>query len=210
MFQMRIKELREKAGYKSQQSFADAFGVAQSTVGGWESGAREPNFATLYRLADFFHVPAGYLIDNPQEDRFSRTFRQNIQDYLGGIDPGDFSDIADAREDYRFLTDLASSTKPLSLEEACKAANMLGPAYTLDELVGLVPENEKSPDTEKSASGDGVEQQIMNFVSHMQPDQKALVLTIVGAFVSQNQGLSPSAPGSAAKVTSEFEHQNRT
>ena len=32
MFQIRLKELREKAGY-SQQSFADAIGVKQSTVG---------------------------------------------------------------------------------------------------------------------------------------------------------------------------------
>ena len=54
MFKVRIRELRESAGYKSQQSFADAFGVAQSTVGGWEAGKREPNFQTLMRLADFF------------------------------------------------------------------------------------------------------------------------------------------------------------
>ncbi|MFR6179071.1 MAG: helix-turn-helix transcriptional regulator [Flavonifractor plautii] len=53
MFKVRIRELRESAGYKSQQSFADAFGVAQSTVGGWEAGKREPNFQTLMRLADF-------------------------------------------------------------------------------------------------------------------------------------------------------------
>ena len=53
MFKVRIRELRESAGYKSQQSFADAFGVAQSTVGNWEAGKREPNFQTLMRLADF-------------------------------------------------------------------------------------------------------------------------------------------------------------
>ena len=47
MFRTKIRTLREAAGYKSQQSFADAFGVAQSTVGGWESKLkleeRDPN-----------------------------------------------------------------------------------------------------------------------------------------------------------------------
>lgn len=62
MFQTRLKELRESAGYKSQQSFADAFGVAQSTVGGWESGKREPNYDTTIRLSKFFNVTVDSLI----------------------------------------------------------------------------------------------------------------------------------------------------
>lgn len=62
MFQTRLRELRESAGYKSQQAFADAFGVAQSTVGGWEAGKREPNYETTMRLARFFGVSIDYLL----------------------------------------------------------------------------------------------------------------------------------------------------
>lgn len=61
MFRIRLKELRERAGY-SQYSFADKFGVAQSTVGSWEAGKREPNFDTMKRLADFFCVSVDYLL----------------------------------------------------------------------------------------------------------------------------------------------------
>ena len=62
VFQMRLKELRETAGY-SQYTFAKAFGVAQSTVGSWESGAKEPrNYAATRRLADFFNVTTDYLL----------------------------------------------------------------------------------------------------------------------------------------------------
>ncbi len=67
MFRTRLRELRENAGYKSQQAFADAFGVAQSTVGGWEAGKREPNYATTLKLANFFHVSVDYLLG--QTDR---------------------------------------------------------------------------------------------------------------------------------------------
>ena len=61
MFRIRLKELREKAGY-SQYSFADAFGISQSTIGNWEAGKREPNFDTMQRLADFFGVSVDYLL----------------------------------------------------------------------------------------------------------------------------------------------------
>lgn len=62
MFKVRIRELREAAGYRSQQSFADAFGVAQSTIGNWEAGKREPNLETMNHLADFFGTSVDYLM----------------------------------------------------------------------------------------------------------------------------------------------------
>lgn len=70
MFQIRLRELREAAGYKSQQAFADAFGVAQSTVGGWEAGKREPDYVTTTRLARFLGVPISELVV-PDEKKLS-------------------------------------------------------------------------------------------------------------------------------------------
>lgn len=70
MFQIRLRELREAAGYKSQQSFADAFGVAQSTVGNWEAGKREPNYETTKRLARFFNVTVDYLLGLTDDPTF--------------------------------------------------------------------------------------------------------------------------------------------
>lgn len=62
MFSVRLRELREAAGYHSQQSFADVFGVAQSTVGNWEAGKRVPDHKTISRLASFFGVSVDYLL----------------------------------------------------------------------------------------------------------------------------------------------------
>lgn len=62
MFALRLKELREEAGL-SQAAFAKMIGKAQSTVGGWESGAREPSLEMVKQIADFFHVTTDYLID---------------------------------------------------------------------------------------------------------------------------------------------------
>lgn len=61
MFRIRLKQLRESKGL-SQYAFAQKMGVAQSTVGNWESGKREPNYSTLQKLADYFGVSTDYLL----------------------------------------------------------------------------------------------------------------------------------------------------
>lgn len=45
----------------TQQEVADALGVSAVTVGRWEDGTREPDFATVAWLAAFLRVRAGYL-----------------------------------------------------------------------------------------------------------------------------------------------------
>ena len=72
MFQLRLKELRESCGY-SQYSFANKFGIAQSTVGNWEAGKRQPDFATLQKLADFFGVSTDYLLGRTDEAENKKT-----------------------------------------------------------------------------------------------------------------------------------------
>lgn len=67
-FCIRLKEARELRGYKSQQSFADAFGVAQSTVGNWEAGKRRPNMEAIKRLASFLGVTVDYLLGLTDEN----------------------------------------------------------------------------------------------------------------------------------------------
>lgn len=62
MFQTRLKELREAAGYRSQQALADALGTSQSTVANWESGRRNPKHTTAIYLAEFFGVSVDCLL----------------------------------------------------------------------------------------------------------------------------------------------------
>lgn len=75
---LRLKNLREDAGFKSQYAFAEAFGVAQSTVAGWEGGKREPNYTTTIRLADFFGVSVDYLLGH-QDSSAASPLKAEIQ-----------------------------------------------------------------------------------------------------------------------------------
>jgi len=58
----------------SQQELASAINVAPSTVGGWESGNREPDFKTLISIAIYLNVSSDYLLglsDNPEPEQRS-------------------------------------------------------------------------------------------------------------------------------------------
>lgn len=61
MFATKLKQLREKRRM-SQAALAGTLGVAQGTVGNWESGVREPNFTMTARIAEYFNVTVGYLL----------------------------------------------------------------------------------------------------------------------------------------------------
>lgn len=77
MFRIRLKTLREEKGL-SQAAFAKDFGVAQSTVGGWEAGTREPNFDTVQKLADYFDVSVDYLLCRTNESKITDTTGDTI------------------------------------------------------------------------------------------------------------------------------------
>ena len=87
MFAQRLKQLRKGMGLGALESragwkglcrkgmtlliiiiahrldlmLAQEFRVSNGAVGMWETGKREPDFATIHRLAEFFHVSADYL-----------------------------------------------------------------------------------------------------------------------------------------------------
>lgn len=62
----RLAELRKKRSL-SQKSFADIFGVSQSTVNMWENNKRRIGNDDLNKLADFYHVSSDYILGRSDE-----------------------------------------------------------------------------------------------------------------------------------------------
>ena len=65
---MRLKELRKKRGI-SQLKLSMDLGLNQNSISRYESGAREADYKTLIRIADYFNVSTDYLLertDNPK------------------------------------------------------------------------------------------------------------------------------------------------
>lgn len=64
---MRLKELRLQRGM-SQLRLAMELNMNQNSIGRYETGEREADYATLIKFADYFNVSVDYLLgrtDNP-------------------------------------------------------------------------------------------------------------------------------------------------
>lgn len=60
-FQNIFKRLRSSSGL-TQAEMAERLGISRSTIGMYETGAREPDFETLEKIADFFNVDIDFLL----------------------------------------------------------------------------------------------------------------------------------------------------
>lgn len=65
---MRLKQLIQETGV-SQRQVAEAIGVTEPAMNHYINGRREPDIATLVKLADYFDVSIDYLVgrDVPEE-----------------------------------------------------------------------------------------------------------------------------------------------
>ncbi|WP_416144950.1 helix-turn-helix domain-containing protein [Planococcus koreensis] len=99
MLSKRLKTLRTKSN-KTQSDFAKIIGVARTTYAMYEQGQREPDFATLQKIADYYEVSVDYLLgreekknpswgdqaefealmNNPQEDQFYKEFKESPEE----------------------------------------------------------------------------------------------------------------------------------
>jgi len=61
IFGGRLKELRTEKGMNTIQ-LGEALGFSGATISRWENGKRNPCVDSIYVIAKFFNVSAGYLI----------------------------------------------------------------------------------------------------------------------------------------------------
>ena len=66
-FANRFKELRVESGL-SQRQVAKVFGVSQTSIERWESGATKTDIDTLIRICKYFGASADYLLGLENED----------------------------------------------------------------------------------------------------------------------------------------------
>lgn len=77
-FGERLKKLRTNR-HMTQDELGEIFEnpKAQSTVGTWERGVRQPSMEDLVRIAQFFNVSIDYLLGISEEERRIETFKED-------------------------------------------------------------------------------------------------------------------------------------
>ena len=79
----KIALLREKRGL-TQEDLANKIGISRASLPHYEKNRREPDYATMTKLADFFHVSVDYLLGRTSEptqvtDMAVRDFSENLE-----------------------------------------------------------------------------------------------------------------------------------
>ncbi len=64
--------LRKREGY-SQQELSEKLSVSRSAISMYEAGKREPDYATLEEIADFFNVNMSTLLGKTENEKIMPT-----------------------------------------------------------------------------------------------------------------------------------------
>lgn len=114
MFSEALRRLRKKAKL-NQSELAAVLNVSQSTVAGWENGARKPDLDTVEKIATFFNVTVDDLLDRskPAVQDEAMQIRERLR-----TDPN-----------YRLLFSAAENASPEHLKAAAAMLKALEPDY---------------------------------------------------------------------------------
>jgi transcriptional regulator with XRE-family HTH domain len=80
----RLKQLRESKNL-TQQEMADKIGLARGTYAHYEIDRREPDNATIGRLADFFGVTTDYLLERPEKNK--KLSKEELEEIFESLSP---------------------------------------------------------------------------------------------------------------------------
>lgn len=61
IFGERLRELRQEKQL-GQNKLAELLNLSNASISYWENGKQEPTASAIYKLAEFFHVTADYLL----------------------------------------------------------------------------------------------------------------------------------------------------
>lgn len=60
-FAKRLRQLRKEKGL-TQEELGNIFGLAKTTIAGYEKGGKEPKYEILVKIAEYFNVNTDYLL----------------------------------------------------------------------------------------------------------------------------------------------------
>lgn len=194
-----LRTIRKSRGL-TMKELGKIVGVSESAISQYETGKREADFETLLRLGEALGCSVDQLLREESVDVYSVRFRKNLSDEMSLIDPSSFSCEPDVMADYEALEKVVEGIAPLSLADACSAADTIGESmdYLLRDSSEDAEGIKKSPDTDDAVSGDAVDAEINRLLLKLRSDQRGFVLALLRTLVEEGQ----ESPLSAQELSS--------
>lgn len=108
MLKLQLKTFRTQKRL-TQAEIADRLGIARTTYAMYEQGKREPDFATLVNMADFFGVSIDELLGRPvetgTEDAAFEAFRNdpNLEVFYKELPESDEEKVQQLKDFWEFI-----------------------------------------------------------------------------------------------------------
>ena len=145
-FAENLKRIRESKNL-SQQELAEKLGVAQSTVGMWESNKRTPKLAELNRMARVLNMTIARLLGQPK-DKKVEIIKNEI--YVDGekvceLDPTDVEGVLDYISTVKKNKGSLPRTPPSGMQPSAKKILIIDDEQEICEMLYsfLIPHNYK-------------------------------------------------------------------
>lgn len=145
-FAENLKRIRESKNL-SQQELAEKLGVAQSTVGMWESNKRTPKLAELNRMARVLNMTIARLLGQPKDKRVE-VLRNEV--YVDGekvseLDAADVEGVLDYISKIKDKKGGLPQTPPSGMPPASKKILIIDDEQEICEMLYsfLIPHNYK-------------------------------------------------------------------
>ena len=106
-FQNIFKRLRSSSGL-TQVEMAKKLGISRSTIGMYETGAREPDFETLEKIADFFNVDTDYLLGRTEQ---TTVLPETVGHYYLNDEARELAQFMFKNPEYKVLFDASRKVK---------------------------------------------------------------------------------------------------
>lgn len=178
----RIKERRKALGL-SADDLAARIGKDRATIFRYEKGEIENMpLAVIYSLAEALHVSPGFLMGWEREATApSYRFRTAIREELENVDRADAEAAEQEGVNIEFLGSVIDGDGPVSLDDACKAADELG--TTVGELLG---------EESRSTTSDGPAAEFVRVFNLLDPDKQQVILAAMKSFLSSQESSTDS------------------
>ncbi|MDD3224730.1 MAG: helix-turn-helix transcriptional regulator [Clostridium sp.] len=116
-----LKRLRDSRGL-TQQDIATLLKVGRSTIAGYETKGKQPDFEKLKILANFFNVTIDYLLGRTDEINYSSTNDKITKSLSDDPELSEFWNTLKEREDLKLLF---KQTKDLSPNDVKKIIRII-------------------------------------------------------------------------------------
>lgn len=121
-FQNIFKRLRISSGL-TQVEMAEKLGISRSTIGMYETGAREPDFETLEAIADFFNVDTDYLLGRTEK---TTILPETVGHYYLNDDAREMAQFLYENPEYKVLFDASHKVKKGDIDFVKQMIDRLG------------------------------------------------------------------------------------